>query len=367
MSTPPAPAARPRLAWRQLRLSSKLLVVAVPLLLLTAGLEVSARFYWWRVKGVAVVGQEALWRTAYVELPGSGIDDVAPHHADDAFDVLLLGGSVLHHSCGDVGPRLQPRMQEMLKRPVRVVNIAYPGRTSCDSRMKYARLEDRRFDLVVFYHGINDAFLNNCRPGTFRADYSSVRHIAQMRALQRHPEVRWLALPYTARYIALNLADRWDLLGGPRHRHSHFGGDLRTPPAFEANLEAVVATAARRGDPLLLATFAYHLPANYTEEDFQAGRLDYDRPGCPARTWGEPAHLARAIDAHNAATRRVAARHGTLFADVAQRLPGGRLCFRDPCHFNAEGCRRWVELIVEAAQACRKASTGSTRAARRAG
>jgi lysophospholipase L1-like esterase len=318
------------------------------LLLLGGGLEGLARLYWWRVKGAPSTCPEALWRTEYREVTSSGIDQVAPYHGDPTFDVLLLGGSVLHHSCGDIGVRLGARLGEKLGRPVRVVNLAYPGRTSADSRMKYARLADRRFDLVVFYHGINDAFLNNCPPGAFRADYTQVRHMAQMKALDRHPEVAWFALPYTAEYVGLNLGDRWGLTRAPKHIWARYGADLRTPPAFEANVEAVAELARGRGDPLLLATFAYHLPANYSEAAFKAKQLDYDKHGCPAGTWGEPAYLTRALDAHNEAVRRVAARYGTLFADVAGELPHGRLCFDDPCHLNAEGCRRFVELIVAA-------------------
>jgi GDSL-like Lipase/Acylhydrolase family len=351
--TSPLPPAQRRITWRQLRLTTKLCLVALFLLLLTGGLEVIARLYWWRVKHVFPITPEAVWRTTYHEVATSGIDGVAPNHGDGTFDVLLLGGSVLHASFGDIASRLQTRLAEKLGRPVRVINLAFHGRTSAESRMKYERLADRRFDLVVLYHGINDAFLNNCPPGAFRADYTHVRHIAQMKALDRHPEIRWFVLPYTLGYVARNVADRWALDGCPRSRWSHYAADLRTPPAFEANLEAVAQAAERRGDPLLLATFAYHLPEDYTDEAFQAKRLSYDKHLYRAACWGEPQHLRRALDAHNNAVRAVAARHGALFADVAGQLPHGKLCFDDPCHLNAEGCRRFVELIVASADPSR--------------
>jgi hypothetical protein len=339
--------------WRHLRLSRKVCVLGLALLVLLAGLEGIARLYWWRIKKVPwqSLGTEAIWRTTYIEIASSGIDDVAPHHGDNTFDVLILGASVVHPSHGDIAARLRTRLEEEFGRPVRVVNFSYPGRTSADSQMKYARLEDRRFDLVLFYHGINDTFLNNCPPGEFRADYTHVRHIAQMRALLRHPEVGWFALPYTAWYLAINSAERCRLgtgIGKWGRWDMRYGGDLRTPPSFEANLEAVVDLAQRRGDRLLLATFAHHIPENYTLEAFQAHRLDYDFHLCPAELWGEPAHLRRALAAHNDAVRRVAARRGTLFVDIANRMPPGRLCFNDPCHLTGEGCRQFVELVVEA-------------------
>jgi hypothetical protein len=98
----------------------------------------------------------------------------------------------------------------------------------------------------------------------------------------------------------------------------------------------------------VLATFAYHVPANYSFAAFQAKSLDYDKHHSVLEAWGEPANVTRAVEAHNEAVRRVAARHGTLFVDMDRELPHGRLCFDDPCHLNAEGCRRFVELIVGA-------------------
>ncbi len=344
--TPPAtPAIRERKRWKQLPLSRKLCILGVLLLLVVIGLEGVARLYWFWSKGVGHISPEAIWRTNYSEIASSGIDDVAPYHGDDSFDVLLLGASVLHHSCGDIAPRLRERLAAKLACPVRVINFAYPGRTSAESRAKYARLENRRFDLVLVYHAINDAYLNNCPPDEFRADYTHIPHFAQVMALDRHPEVSWFVLPYTIEHVAINLGNRWHITRG--NWELEYGSNLRTPPLFEANLEAIADLAERRGDPLLLATFAYHLPANYTEEAFKAKQLDYAKHGCPASTWGTPANLTRALDAHNAAIRRVAQHRDTLFVDVAGRLPRGRACFDDPCHLTPEGCRQFVEMIVD--------------------
>jgi hypothetical protein len=346
MMPPVSPLPPRRVRWRNLRRSQKLCVLGLVVVLLVLGLEGLARLYWWRVKGVAKLSPEAIWRTTYTEVASSGIDRVAPYHGDKTFDVLLLGASVLHHRCGDIAPRLQRRLEQKLGRTVRVINLSFPGRTSVESRMKYARLADRRFDLVLFYEAINDVYINNCPPRDFRADYSHVRHIAKMQALDHHPEVSWFCLPYTARYVAIELGDRWRLTRGLWDLR--YGAALRTPPSYEANLEAVATMAEQRGDPLLLATFAYHLPANYSQAAFKARQLDYAKHLCPAETWAAPQYLGRTIDAHNAALRRVAARHKTLFVDVAGRMPPGRLNFDDPCHLTPEGCRRFVEVVVGA-------------------
>jgi hypothetical protein len=342
---------RARLRWRQLRWSTRLCLVAFVVLLLGAGLELMSRLWWRTSRGVRRLDVEAVYRANYPEIEASGIDAMPPSHSDGRFEVLLLGGSVLHRTCGDIGPRLEARLAEKLGRPVRVLNLAHPGRTTRDSLLKYQRLGDRHFDLVLLYHGINDSFVNNCPPGAFRADYGHVPHIAQLQALDHHPEFPWLAAPYTVEYAGLRVANRWAVLPGPRHRWMHYGSDLRTPPAFEANVEAVAAIAASRGDRLLLATYAYHLPPDYSEEAFRAKQLDYDLHACAASTWGLPENIARAIDAHNEAVRNVGARRGLPVIDVNGRMPHSRLCFNDPCHLNAEGCRRFVEMVVEQVEA----------------
>ena len=345
MSSPAATTVRERRRWKHLPLSRKLCILGLLLLLVVLGLEGIARLYWYCGRGIGHVTSEAIWRTNYSEIAVSGIDEVAPHHGDSSFDVLLLGASVLHQKCGDIAPRLRERLAQKLGRPVRVINYSFPGRTTAESRAKYARLEDRRFDLVLVYHAINDAFLNNCSPSEFRTDYKHIPHFAQVMALNRHPEVSWFVLPYTIEFAAIAVGNRWGITRGPWKLE--YGSNLRTPPYFEANLEAIAEVAERRGDPLLLATFAYHLPANYTEEAFKARKLDYAKHACPAATWGTPENLRRSLDAHNAAVRRVAQRHDTLFVDIAGRLPRGRQCFDDPCHLTPEGCRQFVELIVD--------------------
>ena len=188
----------PRLRWGQLRLSTKLCFLVLILVILTGLLELAARVYWAAVKGTHGTSADAIWRTFYPETAESGIDHVSPHREPDEFKVLLLGGSVLYPKYGTIAAHLRSQLEAKLGRNVRVVNFSYPGRTTLDSRFKYEHFADKRFDLVVVYHGINDVFLNNCPPGTFQSDYShAYRRFGGPRDLKRHPEVGFFALPYT--------------------------------------------------------------------------------------------------------------------------------------------------------------------------
>ena len=59
---------------------------------------------------------------------------------------------------------LREQLAYLGQRNVRIFNLAMPAHTSRDSWLKYAALRDARFDLVIFYHGINEARVNNAPP-----------------------------------------------------------------------------------------------------------------------------------------------------------------------------------------------------------
>ena len=340
---------RPRLRWKQLRPSSKVCVLLLIGLVFIGVLEVGARFYWKSVKGVEPGQSEAIFRSFYDELDEAHIDAVAPYHGDNTFDVLILGGSTVTRFFGDIGERIGAGLEQKLGRKVRVVNLANLGHTTRDSLNKYARLKDKRFDLVVIYHGINDVRLNNTPPGAFKADYSHHTRFAQIAAIDRHKELPYLTFPYTTYYLTTSLLDRWHLTNRPRPEFIKYGNEIRTPPSFEANMEAIAALAKERGDRLVLQTYALYVPANYTDAAFKAGQLDYTTQSEMSleSSWGEPANVLKAVDLHNEATRRVAVRHPeTILIEQAQSMPRQGIYFVDPCHLSQDGCKRFAENVL---------------------
>lgn len=332
--------------WSALRRSTRCCVVVFCTLLLTVGLEVGARMYWHLAKKVPLFQSERVWHAFYPEVDRSGVEAQAVMRGDETFDVLLLGGSVLTDYYGDVAERLQHRLHVRLGRAVRIFNLANVGMTSLDSRWKYGRLTAQRFDLVMAYEGINDVYMNNCPAEYFRDDYGHVPRCWQIMLLGRHPELAYLSFPYTLRYLASAGLDRNRLSTRPRRAWHHHGSVLKTPPAFAANLEAIIATAEERGDPLVLMTFAYHVAADYNETAFAAARLDYGRHVSPIEFWGTPENVSRCLDAHNAMTRRLAAEHGITLIDQQALLPKGATYFDDICHLAPAGCERFVDNIL---------------------
>lgn len=333
--------------WADLRPASKLAVVAFCAFLCAVCTEGICRGYWTYARGVPFFHTDRIWDSFFTEFEASGVSAAPENRDDDTYDVLLLGGSVLSDNFGTVAPRLRGALAERLERPVRVFNLAYPGRTSLDSLLKYRRLGAKRFDLVVIYDNINDVVLNNVPPDLYRDDYSHAPRYEQLDHLAGHPEVGILATPFTLWYLPNNYLDKINLSSRPRQVWHHHGSTIRTATAFAANLEKMVVLAEERGDPVVLMTFAYHL----TEQELAAA-MEAETHGPkgppPVAWWGSPSNVVRTLDAHNEMIRRVAARHPTVaFVDQQQIMPPDPRLYTDICHLSPAGCDRFVRNLVD--------------------
>src|SRR5262249_29075443 len=87
-------------------------------------------------------------------------------------------------------------------------------------------------------------------------------------------------LPYTLRYLAICMQyaltkDRYVPIHSPGKDWVQYGRDPRSAVSFKHNLGAILDLASRRGDRVLLMTFATYTPKDYSLEAFKAKRLDY--------------------------------------------------------------------------------------------
>lgn len=272
---------------------------------------------------------------------------------DERVDVLLLAGSVLHHDWSPVDSLVADRLSLALRRRVQVDNLAESSHTSRDSRLKYALLGDRRYDAVVVYHGINEVRANNVPPDVFRADYG---HYAWYRYANAAADDRWLptlALPWAARHVGLLVGTRLGTFPSmperPPKAWLDFGSDIKSAASLEENLAAVVARARERGEPVLLNTFAIHLPADYDPEAFREMRLDFAQHLSPVKLWGLPENVRAGVAAHNAVIRTLADRSpGVRLVDQARALPPRREHFNDVCHLTVAGAAAFADNLVPA-------------------
>ena len=282
--------------------------------------------------------------------------------------ILLLGGSVVARGEQDIQSVLLERLRQKSGRPVQVVNVASPAHTTLDSLRKYRLLADERFDLVIFYHGINDVRANLCPDDVFQPDYTHMLWHRLIHRIEVHPELSFLAHPYVAhllwvtvkeqlwppRLVPMRTPDGVIAPGGENvSSWRGYGATIKTRASFQRNVEAVIRLARQKGEPLLLMTFATYPAPHYSFARFKAKNLDYAKHWVPTEVWGAPAHVPPAVAAHNEVICGLAREQKDVhFLDMAGSIPHDGVHFDDICHLSFAGKKAWVEaMLAEAMEA----------------
>lgn len=328
-------------ARRPISLKRRLLFFSLYAIYVIGLIWIGSKLVWLARFGVATPEERQIWVHYYPDLERTGALDarLGPH--DGYLDVLLLGASTLEQA----RPAIEERLHATFGERVRIYDLAKSAHTSRDSYLKYKQLENNSFDLIVIYDGINDARMNCCTALQFRDDYS---HCTWYRAMYKRIEAGRLTLPD----LVLDQSKRFINLGEPDLDLRDEGLQIKTADSFRQNLEYIVSDAAKKRTPVVLMTFAYHIPPDYTKERFRRGELDYAAPrGMDVETWGHSKAVVDAIDAHNAVIQDLAHRpeyDNVVFVDQLALLPRTGECFTDPCHLTAEGHRKFAENLDQA-------------------
>lgn len=277
----------------------------------------------------------AIWKHFYPELKTSGVIDVKTAPGGD-LKVLLLGASVLEQ----VFPELESRLRQEFGKRVRVYNLSRSSHTTQDSILKYRLLDPQDFDLVIVYHGINDARMNYCPPEAFRDDYT---HIAWYRGMQRHVESGTL----TVKDVYRKQLQIVFPLGEPDESEWPYGANIKTRKSFRSHIEELVSRSDSAKTPILLMTFAWWIPehdsdATETADEAEYGTGDYD---LAAHSWGDPQYLPQILKAHNEVIRDLSGSHQVLFVDQEHLIPKDGRYFCDPCHLTDAGKVLFVENL----------------------
>lgn len=273
----------------------------------------------------------------------------------DVTRILILGGSVVSPGYSDLHTRLDTILTKRYGnvRNFEVINVAAPAHTSLDNLLKYQLLEDQRFDLVIYYEGINDTRVNNIPAADFRDDYSHVKWYSDIHMLLRHPEINVTVIPYLLDMAGNALYDK--LTGkiylepiGVDPRFAKFGRKLRTRPCYRKNIESIAAIAKARGDKLMLLSYASCFP----QDSLTGGKRDnFPYAKCmfatPIAMWGEPENVKAGIAQHNLMIREVAEQYGAVLLDMENRMPKAPSLFCDVCHVSEPGAQRLAHEIVE--------------------
>jgi hypothetical protein len=313
--------------------------------------EICSRAFLAATSGVSVLWPGEMVYVYYPEL--KPIREAKLSQDDGYFDVLLLGGSVIDARWTDIDAVLQRRLPAVVGRPVRTHNLGAQAHTSRDSFFKYRHLRDVPFDLVVVYHGINEARLNHCPPEMFRADYSHYRWYAQVNRLESHREMSFTALPYAISRAVAGLAQRFAPTeyapeGSPPDAWLAFGQNVKTAAPLRKNMTAILELARAKNETVVLMSFAYYVAPGYSKERFKNKELDYDRHQTPIEVWGTPETVVTGIQEHNRIVRELAAEYdNALFVDQAAQIPTGKEYYQDICHLTYAGAEAFVTNLLE--------------------
>ena len=311
-------------------------------LLVTVTVVFAPRLLLWMRTDAPIAGELTeldVWMFFYPELDQTNV--VADDDDEAHFDVLFLGGSVLEQVTDVIGPEdFEPRAGGQ---PVRIYNLCKSAHTSRDSLLKLRLLKHRQFDLVVVYHGINEVRMNCCTADEFQLDYTHCDWYSSM-----HRRVRAKKISFGE--IVLDATSRLIPLGEPKPERAALGAELKTPPAFRANMREIVEICNRSPEKeIIVGTFALHLPDDYDRERYENGELGYG-PGdyrMVAESWGQPDAVRDAVCAHNGVVKELAAGDGRFtLRDVAAALEPDRSNFCDLCHLTLQGIQRFKSLLI---------------------
>jgi hypothetical protein len=273
---------------------------------------------------------------------------------DDVKDVLILGGSVVSSGWSGMEIRLDTILKKTYNNGEKIAfyNVAFPGHTSLDNRIKYDLLENQQFDLVIYYEAINENRANNIPENLFYKDYSHIKWYDEINTLRSHSEINYTVIPYVFHLVVKSVVDRlrkrkYVSYDGVDPDYYQYGGNIKTASSYSDNVLSIARLARKKGDKLLLVKYATYFPENVK---LQGGEEDkkYFTP-CYAvssiTTWGTPENVKKGIEVHNQILEKIASTEKTYFFDMKTNLPADSTMFCDVCHLSEPGARYFAKEL----------------------
>ena len=283
---------------------------------------------------------------------------------DSIFRILCLGGSTSQWANYTEFISWAFRGQPYVRTnnmTVQVYSAGFEAHTSLDSYYKYKYLYDGYdFDLVILYHGVNDLRANNCPPEMFRDDYSHFSYYSVIDPIMKLQEIPVLKGSFLALKISLMVNEKkrkamekanpraFVDVHDPDPDWMQYGVDVKTTEPFRRNTQAIVDLAKKRGQRVLLMTFAYNIPENYSREALLNGELDFGEgvdDVLPVEMFGTVEAVNHGLETHNRIITEIADKERTYFIDQKEFLGPDIQAFIDLCHFSQRGINRFAGKI----------------------
>ena len=340
---------RIHLAWKKRR--RLIILLLFELLLILFFLEIASRLFWNIEYDIPFSHTDNIIYAFYPELEAVQRKAIDPDNK--SFDILLLGGSVLNNRWSNIETILLEKLTYATKKKVTIYNVARPTQTSLDSYFKYKHLQKQQFDLVMFYHGINETRANNVPQSLFKQDYSHYSWYKHLSDLEQYsPIIKYISLPYTLEFTITNVSRELGISDyvpkhSPKESWLKYGASIKTVDSFKKNLTRIIEISSLKKEPVLLMTFAYYLAEDYEEDKFMTKSLDYTLHSSPIKLWGTPENVIAGIVAHNSVIQQISQHYENVyFIDQEKHIPKNGEYFNDVCHFTYKGSEAFVNNIA---------------------
>ena len=290
------------------------------------------------------------------------------HYDENKENVLVLGGSVVYNDSvlisGGAHGFLNMEVDEyyaqlcaidklLPKDQFNVLSLSFPGHNSLDSKYKYEYCKNQQFDFMFLYHGINDLRTNNIEAAKFNNNYRHIEFYDDLHVIRKHKEIDYTTIPFTIHWLIHSIKKKgtkkddyipkeifFGLLTGNPEPFIQYGDEIKSKNPFLRNIEEIIQMATKRNETIILTTYAWNLPEEYTLKKFFDKQLDvYDAQLFPVEFYGQPEHIRKGIKLHNSIIKSLATKYDAMrILDFEAKLPKTKDYFNDVCHLNQEGC-----------------------------
>ena len=276
--------------------------------------------------------------------------------------ILVLGGSAAHTSFCNLDQQINRDSEGNYFKKFELDTLAQYAQNSLDSWYKYKLLEKLKFKYIIFYHGINDARTNNCPKEYFDLDYRHISFYNELFILFRHPEIKFTMIPWFSDFVIQKFKEKTGLHKTIPKEYNvmefyfrktanedpgwKYGNELKSKASFSRNLTNILNLAEKKGDSVLVVSYAWFQPENYSLQKFIDKQLGYTEHKWPTELYGSPINVKAGIIAHNVIGKELASNFYVARAvDFEGTLPKKGEYFFDICHLTQAGCEEMGKKI----------------------
>jgi hypothetical protein len=377
-------------------------IVLINLAIIAVVAELVVRTYGVLVYKVPFFKQQHIIGYYYPELNPFLSGEVKNADAEE-LRVLILGGSAATNTLCDIEANIESSITVEGKK-VNAYSLARYAQNSLDARLKYEFVKDYHFDYIFYYEAINDNRANNCPKEVFKENYSHIEFYNDVQLITKHKELKFVALPFyidflinkiavssgkkkliPKEYFVLNkkLFDPqllrqkdsvgtpgWNLYNEMKNRPDKVvtismqdidtnwindGSDIKSAKPYYNNVKAIEKLSKAKGEKLILASYAYYLPADYSLIKFLYEKMDYAEQRWPVEIYGKSANVLKGLAVHDSIINSIANNNpNILYFNFDSILPHTGEYFNDVCHLSPQGCLLLSQQLADKIKADNK-------------